>query len=341
MSVQPFKFRHLDSIVGAFVIGAVAIAIGSFLLVGTAKSWFTGKREIVAESAADPTRGEFLDELSEGLRPGTPVELGGEVVGQVVAASVADGVLSMRLEVAERSLALMHANAYAVIKVPLAPFMGQNRVVLKPGHGSGRPGWPKDGPPVPIQPPRNSTAMAMAVLRDLEANLGPLLAAARGMLTEGQAMIAEVRAQRLPQQAGELLNGLRDRRVAERLDALLARTEAIAAAAEAATADARRIAAAVAAGEGLAGRAINDARLGGDVAALAGDLRAITAELRRAAPALPSLAEGGTALLDEVQRLVDGLSRHWLLRAYAAPDDPGLVVPGGIVAPPSAPEPRP
>jgi hypothetical protein len=156
------------------------------------------------------------------------------------------------------------------------------------------------------------------------------------LLNESRSLVAEIREQRLPQQAGELISGFRERQVPQRLDALLARIEGIAATAEAAAGDARRITAGLADGKGVAGKALSDVQMGDDLAKLASDLRAITAELRKAAPAAPALADGAGALLDEVQRLVDGLNRHWLLKGYTDPGSGGRIEPSGIVTPPEA-----
>lgn len=339
---QPFKFRHLDSIVGAFVLSAVAIVILTLTLIGSAKQWFTKRETIQAGTAtADPA----YEELVEGLKPGTPVEMGGKVVGEVVEAMTDAGRLRIRLDVARSALdRLRHGiggdgAAKAVINAPIASFMGQTRVVLKPGS-KGDEGWMKDGwntfNVLHVEPPRDSTAMAMSVLRDVQKNLGPMMVAITGLVEESRQLVIEVRAQRLPQQAGELLAAVRERQVPQRLDALLARIEAIAATGEAVAADVRRLSSGLAEGKGIAGRALSDAQMADDLAKLTADLRAIAAELRKAAPAVPSLAEGGGALLDEVQRLVDGMNRHWLLRGYTEPGDGGRMAPSGIVQPPEA-----
>lgn len=337
MSSQPFKFRHLDAIVGAFVLSSVGIVLLAIVLIGASRQWFASRTTVDASTeVADAGRGEFLEEMAENLRPGTPVELAGEVVGAVAAAQAKDGFLRLRLSIADRTLAALHADAKAVIKVPLAPFMGQPKVVLKAGS-DGFTGWlDEQGRPrrdLPIAPPRDSTAMAMAVLKDLEGNLAPMMQSVTALLVESRALVGEVREQRIPQQAGAFIAAVNERQVPQRLDALLARVESIAASADAAAADARRITAGLAEGKGVAGRALNDQRLADDLVALAADLRAIGGELRKASPAAPALAEGAGTLLDEVKRLVDGLNRHWLLRSYTDPGDGERLVPSGLVEP--------
>jgi len=337
MTTQPFKFRHLDSIVGAFVLGVVGIILAAILLMGSAKQWFTLRTVIPAATAvADPAAVEFLDELSESLRAGTPVEFAGAVVGQVVAAHSEAGHLRMELSIANTTLARLRPDAKALIKVPLAPFMGQTRVVLKPGR-LGDPGWAVQDPPtLIIDPPRDSTAMAMVVLRDLQSNIGPMVRGITGLVEESRTLVSEIRTQRLPQQAGELIAGIRERQVPQRLDALLARIETIATSSELAAADVRRITGALAEGKGIAGKALTDAQLASDLTQIAGDLRAITAELRKAAPTAPALADGAGTLLDEVQRLVDGLNRHWLVKSYIEPGHAERLVPPGIIDAPEA-----
>lgn len=340
---QPFKFRHLDSIVGAFVLAAVGIVIVTLVLIGSARQWFTSHETVLAATErADPA----YEEMAERLRPGTPVEFNGRVVGEVVESASEGQRLRLGLRVAVSVLDLLHRGdeqragmAKALINVPLAPFMGQTRVILKQGSRGGA-GWLKEKwntyNVLPIEPPSDHTAMAVALLRDLQRNLGPMMAAITGLVEESRKLVAEVREQRLPQQAGELIAGMRERQVPQRLDALLARIEAIAATGEAVAADVRRLGAGLAEGRGIAGKALTDQRFADDLARIVADLRAIAGELRRAAPAAPALAEGAGSLLDEVQRLVDGLNRHWLLRGYTEPGDGGRIAPAGIVQPPEA-----
>ena len=54
------------------------------------------------------------------------------------------------------------------------------------------------------------------------------------------------------------------------------------------------------------------------------------------AEACPVSEEDFRTLLDEVQRLVDGLNRHWLLRGYTEPGSGERIAPTGIVQPPEA-----
>lgn len=345
---QPFKFRHLDSIVGAFVLAAVAIVIIALALIGSAKQWFTQKKEIDALTAvAKPGESEFYEELAGNLRPGTPVELAGKVVGKVISSDPRGGRITLKLEIANYALEqLYQLDAKAQIKAPIAAFMGQPRIVLKPG-GAGDLSWMKDDwyktKKLDLMTDRDTTALAMAVLRDVQLNLGPMMASITGLVDESHKLVAEIRAQRLPQQAGELVAGLRERQVPQRLDALLARIEVISASVErlaqqgeGIATDAKRISGGLAEGKGIAGKALTDQQLAEDLAKLAGDLRAITAELRKAAPAAPALAEGAGTLLDEVQRLVDGLNRHWLLKSYTEPGDGSRIVPPGIIDAPEA-----
>ena len=344
---QPFKFRHLDSIVGAFVLTAVAIVIAALALIGSAKQLFVSKTSIRASSppVANKEEAVFYEDLTENLKPGTPVELAGQVVGTVTAATVDGGRLIMTLHVTDKALAELNRNeARALIKAPMAAFMGQPIVVLKAGSTKDpvAQGWTTDKwhelHDLPINKPSDTTAMAQRVLSALEANLGPMLSAITSLVTESRDLVKEIREQRLPQQAGELIAGVRERQVPQRLDALLARIEVIATTAEAISADAKRLSAGVAAGQGIAGKALTDAKFAEDIAGLVADLRAISGELRKAAPTAPGLAEGAGNLLDEVQRLIDGLNRHWLLKSYVEPGSSERIVPPGII---DAPEPKP
>lgn len=343
MSSQPFKFRHLDHIVGGFVLGAVGVVVAALLLVGYARQWFSRISTVQATTViADPGKADFLDELSESLRPGTPVELAGQVVGKVASAHTDSGFLRLKLALEDAALRTLGSDAKAVIKVPLAPFMGQTRIVIKAGRDPNRM-WPTDErtwpeeQSIPIEPPRDSTAMVMAVLRDLEANLDPLLKGITATLNESRGLLAEVRTQKLPERATGLLDDLRASKLPERTVVILDQATAIAKRAEAIANEAERLIGGLGAGKGLAGRVLADEKLAADLAGIVNDLHAIIGEVRKVAPAAPALAESGQALLEDARRLVDGLSRHWLLRAYTTPPEPGRIAPSGAVTPGVAP----
>jgi hypothetical protein len=228
--------------------------------------------------------------------------------------------------------------------------MGQTRILLKPGRGLEFSWKDSQESPIeiPIEPPRDSTKMAQAVLRDLESNLGPMMSSITSLVQESRDLVKEIRAQQLPQQAGELIAGLRERQVPQRLDALLGRIEtlsvtvaAIAMTGQSIAEDAKQLSGGLVAGKGIAGKALSDEQLGTDLARLVSNLQAITAELRKAAPTAPGLAEGAGTLLDETQRLVDGLNRHWLMRSYTNTGSDERIVPNGVVEPPPMPEVKP
>jgi len=42
-----------------------------------------------------------------------------------------------------------------------------------------------------------------------------------------------------------------------------------------------------------------------------------------------------------VQRLVDGLNRHWLMRSYTNPGSGERIMPSGVIEPPPAVEAKP
>ncbi|MCS6970896.1 MAG: hypothetical protein RMM29_07930 [Planctomycetota bacterium] len=347
-ATQPFKFRYLDAIIGAFALGAVTIVVIAIALIGSARQWFTVTTEVFAVSPLLPAaESEFFEDLAESIKPGVPVEMSGSQVGEVIAAEFRDGILRLRLAIANRALAQLHrgeltpegrrGDARIVINAPFAPFMGQPTVVLKAGS-AGPKGWLEDDwhrhQPITVVPPRDTAAIAKKVLMTVEQRLEPLLVAATETLTEARAALAELRAARLPEQTGALLAEVRQRRLIERLETVLLRAEAIAGSVQNLASDAQGLVRGLGEGRGTAGRVLVDERLAQDLAGIASDIKAITGELRRAAPTAPALAEGAESLLDDVQRLVDGLRRHWLLRAYLEPRAEGRLESAGIVAAP-------
>jgi ABC-type transporter Mla subunit MlaD len=168
--------------------------------------------------------------------------------------------------------------------------------------------------------------MAMAVLKDLETNVGPLLANLNKTVQEVHGLLTEVRAQRLPEQAGQMAAAVAAQRFPERVGALLERADRMAAQVEG-------IIAGLAAGHGIAGKVLADDALAGDVAGMVADLKILTAELRRLAPQVPGLARQAGTTLDRADQVLDGVGRHWLLKDLVRPGDPAYATPSGVVAP--------
>ena len=70
---KPYRFRHVNEIAGAFVLGVVTLLILGVVGVGFSQRWFTRSKEVTLR----------LPGGGEGLRPGADVRMRGTVVGSV------------------------------------------------------------------------------------------------------------------------------------------------------------------------------------------------------------------------------------------------------------------
>ena len=131
---EPFKFRHLNRIVGAFILGSAAIVLAAVVAIGQATHWL-GKHF--------DARVRF-DRSNLGLlRTGLPVKIQGLEAGEVASAR-ADGestIVHLRLRDAVREQ--LRQDARAVLHTPIAGILGETFVEILPGS-SEAPFSPED-----------------------------------------------------------------------------------------------------------------------------------------------------------------------------------------------------
>ena len=70
---KPFRFRHVNEITGAFVLGVIALLVLAVVGTGFSQRWFTRTTEFTL----------LLPTGAQGLRPGAEVQMLGTVVGSV------------------------------------------------------------------------------------------------------------------------------------------------------------------------------------------------------------------------------------------------------------------
>lgn len=125
---QPYKFRHLNRIVGAFALAACLVLLGGVVLVGKARHWLEPNFHIEVAFPAE--------ELSL-LRPGLPVKILGENAGEVLEAHLQSSEETRAtLRLRERFKGRLRADAYAVIHTPVAGLIGDTFVEVWPGQAT-------------------------------------------------------------------------------------------------------------------------------------------------------------------------------------------------------------
>jgi ABC-type transporter Mla subunit MlaD len=90
---KPFRFRHVNEITGAFVLGVVALLVLGVVGTGFSQRWFTRTTEFTL----------LLPTGAQGLRPGAEVQMLGTVVGSVQDIRVDKAERQMKARVSVRS----------------------------------------------------------------------------------------------------------------------------------------------------------------------------------------------------------------------------------------------
>lgn len=129
---DPFRFRTLHRVIGAFVLAAVVVVLAGMVLIGQSRHWF--ERSVVL----------LLDVPAKDfglLRPGLPVKMLGAPAGEVV--FIEPELITgdngqwarARLEVARSFHEALRVDASAVMRTPVAGLLGESFVELVPGTG--------------------------------------------------------------------------------------------------------------------------------------------------------------------------------------------------------------
>lgn len=126
---QPFKFRYVNEIVGAFVLGAIALVVVAVVTIGLSQRWFTPVQTVVLVLPPD---------VSSGLRKGSDVVINGTVAGSVqdVTPSAGDPRASdVTLGIPRNFMASVHRNSDVRVRRALGG-VGDAYVEILRGTGS-------------------------------------------------------------------------------------------------------------------------------------------------------------------------------------------------------------
>lgn len=179
---KPFRFRHVNEITGAFVLGVVALLLLGVVGTGFSQRWFTQTTEFTV----------LLPTGARGLRPGAEVRMLGTVVGTVQEIWVDKAERTMKARVSVRSdfaEMFVKEDSQALLRTPFG--IGETYVEI----ASGSPG----AKPMPAQhamearaegAPTESLEKTIAQIRD---EVVPGIQEARAGVKEFTALAAELR----------------------------------------------------------------------------------------------------------------------------------------------------
>ncbi len=296
---KPFKFRYVNELVGVFVIIVVALLTVSVVLVGKSHEWFVPYSEIEIEF---PREGSF------GLKVGSEVRILGLVVGRVDDIDVTEeGRVNGRISIREDFLRFIRTDSVGLVKKTGVVF-GDTFIELTQGKG-----------------PQIDSHSVLPCEKGID-----VVEVARSLLDEVHEHVAPVLedTHRTIRQFGTLAATLQDE--SENLHlALLHLRDSLA--------NIERITAGVDKGKGTAGKILRDPAIAGEIEtglkrvnqslkeleAVIKDLKQTSSQLPRVVKKvdsgidrIPGLAGRLQDSLEESDRLIEGLQKHWIIRDY-------------------------
>ncbi|MBU0678159.1 MAG: MCE family protein [Verrucomicrobia bacterium] len=290
---QPLKFRYVNEIVGGFILLVLIVLLAGIYLAGKAQGWF------------EPTlilRTQFHEDGAFGLKEGAEVHVLGTLVGTVSRIEPGEsGQMEGKLRIRGDFARYIRSDSVAIAKKKFA-VAGDSYIEITRGKGAE---LPSDDPFIECRKDTEITERVEEVVEQVRAEILPALEQLRKALEEYTGL-----AQDLRDKDGSL------QQLFARLD---------------------RIAEGLEKGEGTAGRLLRDPDVAegvaqsvqklnaslADVQMSVKDLREVTAQLPKMTRTisgeidqLPDVVLEARRTMDEANRLLAGLQRHWLIRKY-------------------------
>ncbi len=318
---QRFKFRHVNEITGIFVILVAVVLIAAIVWTGYRQRWFRGTvtlRIVLPEAGA------------AGIRQGSQVYFLGTLVG-----TVSDVVVDMagRMEawtsIRTDFFRFVRSDSFAVVK---KKFGVAGDAYFEITRGQGQPLPKKDASIVCKELPgtmetaiEEARSAVLPVLEKLSVGLGTWTTLGEKLSTGADAWT------RLGTNLGESR---------QHLDQLIGRLDGLVASVEQ--------------GKGTAGKLLTDPALAddlktildkgnvsmdqlqailNDVQSAGTDLSAVSEALAAEAKDLPGLVLQTQQTLHELERLIEGIQRHWLIRKYIEQRQPNTRIPPSEAVP--------
>lgn len=321
MRKERFKFRHVNEITGTFVILVVVALIAAIVWTGYRQRWFRGTvtlRIVLPEAGA------------AGIRQGSQVQFLGTLVGTVSDVIVDEaGRMEARTSIRSDFFRFLREDSFAIVK---KKFGVAGDAYFEITRGQGRPLPRKDASILckelagtmedAIEEVRGAVLPVLdkwSVGLDTWTTLGEKLSDGADAWTRLGANLGESR---------------------QRLDQLIARLDSITAGVEQ--------------GKGTAGRLLTNPALADDLQTLLDksnvsmdQIQGILQDLKLTVSYLSSVSEAlaaeakdlpGVVLqtqqtLYELERLIEGIQRHWLIRRYIEQPQPNTRIPSSEVVP--------
>ena len=326
---KPFRFRHVNEITGAFVLGVFVLLVLGVVGTGFSQRWFTRSTEFTM----------LLPTGARGLRPGAEVQMLGTVVGSVQDIWVDKAERRMKARVSVRSdfaEMFVKTDSQALLRTPFG--IGQTYVEIRGGTAQAERMPPQHAMEATAEgAPTESLEKTIAQIRD---EVVPGIQEARRGVKEYTDLAAELRRPDSDlQQAfarlnrifadvekGEGLAGkvLSDPEMAGEVQKAMAGINAALAETQLVLQDLRKTTTTVA-GQSEQSLAQFQAILQ-DIQKTTASLPQTVKSINQTTEAMPAMVLQMQETLRQIQRLVEGAQRSWLLRGTVERDATG----GGV-----------
>lgn len=295
---RAFKFRHVNEIVGSFVVLAVVLIVVAIFLAGRAQGWFEGTFQL--KIAFLTAEGSF------GLQEGAEVQIRNTAAGKTgKIVPTPEGHMMTTLKIKERFRPFLTKDSVAKVKKKFG-VAGDAFVEVTRGTGL----TIEDGDAIECLKDEELMETAQKMLEEVEKVVLPMLEEVKSILVHVKNILASV-------DEGEGIAGaaISDESMKNDIKGVVSHVERITALVTTTVAEANsllsnQVPAIVGRVDTIAGHA--DTLLTNEVRRAVGDLAAIQGEAVRT--------------LRETRRLIQGVQRHWLLRKYVPSDSEALAV---------------
>ena len=306
---EHFKFRHVHAITGTFVLVVLGVLIAALVFAGRSQRWFIGNVNL---------RIVLPEEGAAGIRQGSEVYFLGTLVGTVSDVSVdRSGRMEADVNIRRDFFLFVRTDSSAVVKKKFG-VLGDAYFELTRGHGKPLP--EKNAAIVcGEQVPGALESAIEEVRREAVPALKNLSAGLEVWTTLGSNLISSQ----------------------ERLDQLIGRADSIAAGLQQGKGTVGQLLTDPAAAEELQSLLMKANQSAEQLQATLGNLRSASGELQVASTNLPEISRAlsheardlpGLVLqtqisMRELERLIEAMQRHWLLRKYVNRTNPPPVRP--------------
>lgn len=320
-----FKFRHVNELTGAFVLGVVVLVVVGVLFSGRSQRWFSRHLDF---DVALPEKGSF------GLSRGNEVFILGVAAGSVYDVHVGeDGRMKAHVKVRGDFERFVRVDSQATIKKVFG-VAGDSFMEISRGTGAA---LPATGATITCITSEELPGMMEKMLADLRAEVMPVVKKAGVTFDSWSTLGSELKTTQteLRQTIGQLNQLLTGVQEGKGTAGQLLKETAL-------MDEARKLLAQASGSVSQFQSLLTNAQVTvTNVQAGTARLPEITDALANEAKDLPGLVQQTQGTMRELERLIEGIQRHWLIRKYVNQTNPPPLrpVPAEEISRPSPVEP--